>query len=152
MWECVSVDWSDKDLAVETAKLMHTSLLLKLFDLTETFFFVFRKKFNQISVLHVYHHISVPIASWVLAKYYGGFYLQDTYHIHFWFPLKPYLFFIGGVMLFPLILNNSVHVLMYLYYFGALFGTTVQRKLRYIKQNLTKIQMVTFLKGIIIRK
>lgn len=39
-------------------------------------------------------------------------------------------------------LNFFIHVLMYTYYFTALFGPRVQRKLIFVKQNLTFIQMV----------
>lgn len=36
----------------------------KLSDLIETIFFVLRKKNNQISFLHVYHHVAVIIAAY----------------------------------------------------------------------------------------
>lgn len=38
----------------------------------------------------------------------------------------------------------QVHVIMYSYYFAALFGPEVQRKLEGIKRNITLIQMVIF--------
>lgn len=60
----------------------------------------------------------------------------NLFHISYVFVYK------GGMMLFPILLNNGVHVLMYSYYFAALFGPAAQRKLRYIKKNLTIIQMV----------
>lgn len=37
----------------------------KFVDFFDSFFFVFRKKHRQLSILHVYHHISVPIIGWV---------------------------------------------------------------------------------------
>lgn len=48
----------------------------------------------------------------------------------------------GGMILFSVVLNSFVHVIMYSYYFGALFGPEVQRKLERIKKNITVIQMV----------
>jgi len=39
--------------------------LSKFIDYFDTFFFILRKKNNQISSLHVYHHFSVPIVGWV---------------------------------------------------------------------------------------
>ena len=37
----------------------------KFIDFFDTFFFVLRKKSKQLTVLHIYHHISVPIIGWV---------------------------------------------------------------------------------------
>lgn len=48
----------------------------------------------------------------------------------------------GGMILFSIILNSFVHVIMYSYYFAALFGPAVQTKLQKIKKNITVIQMV----------
>lgn len=46
------------------------------------------------------------------------------------------------MILFSVVLNSFVHVIMYSYYFAALFGPTVQRKLESIKKSITVIQMV----------
>lgn len=46
------------------------------------------------------------------------------------------------MILFSIILNSFVHVIMYSYYFAALFGPAVQNKLQKIKKNITVIQMV----------
>lgn len=48
------------------------------------------------------------------------------------------------MVLFSVVLNSFVHVIMYSYYFAALFGPTVQQKLQGIKKNITLIQMVIF--------
>lgn len=48
----------------------------------------------------------------------------------------------GGMVLFSVVINSFVHVIMYSYYFAALFGPAVQRKLEGIKRNITLIQMV----------
>lgn len=37
----------------------------KFVDYFDTFFFILRKKNRQVSVLHIYHHISVPIIGWI---------------------------------------------------------------------------------------
>lgn len=44
-------------------------ILLRLSELTETIAFVLRKKQNQVSVLHVYHHTITPWIVWVFLKY-----------------------------------------------------------------------------------
>lgn len=45
-------------LALEQIHLQHVYLLSKLVDLFETIFFVLRKKPNQITALHTYHHLT----------------------------------------------------------------------------------------------
>nr|CAD7601290.1 unnamed protein product [Timema genevievae] len=84
-------------------------------------FFVLRKKQNQVSFLHVYHHIST-----IGIGYLGSKYLP------------------GGMVTFPIMPNTLVHVLMYTYYLLALQGPDMQKKLAKFKKYLTAIQMVTF--------
>lgn len=48
--------------------LSYAFLLSKFLDLAETVFFVLRKKHNQISNLHVYHHSVVPLLVHMFAK------------------------------------------------------------------------------------
>ena len=51
--------------AMTTINLYYYYLLSKFVDYFDTFFFILRKKNNQISALHVYHHISVPMVGWI---------------------------------------------------------------------------------------
>lgn len=44
-------------------------LMLRLAEFTETVVFVLRKKQNQVSLLHVYHHISTAVIVWIYVKY-----------------------------------------------------------------------------------
>jgi len=46
--------------------------LLKILDLTDTIFFVLRKKQNQVTFLHIYHHIGIILGSWIAVKYLAG--------------------------------------------------------------------------------
>lgn len=46
---------------------------------------------------------------------------------------------------FAYVLNHSVHVLMYSYYFLALFGPKMQRALQPVKRVLTMVQMIQFI-------
>lgn len=46
--------------------------LLKLLDLLETIFFVLRKKQNQVTFLHVYHHVGMVMGTWGATKYLPG--------------------------------------------------------------------------------
>ena len=44
----------------------------KYIELLDTVFFMLRKKFNQISFLHVYHHSTMLINWWLQIKYVPG--------------------------------------------------------------------------------
>ena len=44
----------------------------KLVEFMDTFFFILRKKNNQISFLHVYHHATMPIVWWIGVKWAAG--------------------------------------------------------------------------------
>lgn len=46
--------------------------MLKIFDLLDTIFFILRKKENQITFLHVYHHAGMIIVTWVGTRYLPG--------------------------------------------------------------------------------
>ncbi len=96
--------------------------LSKLIDLFDTVFFVLRKKYNQITTLHVYHHSIVPILAWLAIK------------------LLPTA---GPPGLFPL-LNSLVHVVMYTYYALAALGPKWQSCLWW-KKYITLIQLTQFI-------
>lgn len=82
-------DVSPKNMQI--IQLAHWFFISKLVDLIETIFFVLRKKHNQISSLHVYHHAAVPIL------------------VHLAVKVAP----VGGpATLFPL-LNTLVHISKY---------------------------------------
>lgn len=48
-------------------------------------------------------------------------------------------------MTFSYVLNHSVHVLMYTYYFLALFGANMQTALKPVKRILTMVQISQFI-------
>ncbi|KAL0120782.1 hypothetical protein PUN28_008459 [Cardiocondyla obscurior] len=99
-------------------EILWWGLCLKIVDLIETVIFVLRKKVNQLSFLHTYHHLSTVVFFWVLIRY-----------------------FIHGFLTTIAMLNCSVHVIMYLYYFLSTFGPNMQRRLLPFKKYLTLIQM-----------
>lgn len=74
-WQCLHVTMSDQMTIISWFYL-----LLRLAEFVETIFFVLRKKQNQVSTLHVYHHISTAAILWMFLKYSGGklFTLQTT--------------------------------------------------------------------------
>ncbi|XP_072744132.1 very long chain fatty acid elongase AAEL008004-like isoform X3 [Anoplolepis gracilipes] len=124
---CSSFSYSTPDFP-NTIKIFNCIwwlLLLKVFDLVETCVFVLRKKQNQVSKLHVYHHVSNIFFSWIYLKY----------------VLEEKATIISMV-------NCAVHVIMYIYYF-----ISTNRKYRQIisplKPFITRIQMVQFIAMII---
>jgi hypothetical protein len=91
-------------------------LALKIFDLADTVFFILRKKWNQVTPLHVIHHSIMPFTAWLALKY---------------APLPS----AGKVLL----LNSFVHTLMYTYYHLASLGKDV-----WWKKYITVIQLIQF--------
>ncbi len=59
------------DVSYETLLNIHMGyiyFLSKFVDLIDTFFFVIRKKYSQITFLHLYHHTVVPLFGWLFLK------------------------------------------------------------------------------------
>lgn len=94
--------------------------MIKIVDLMDTVFFVLRKKQNQITFLHVYHHMSVVLLALL--------YVRFTFGEH-----VPVLVF----------LNSLVHVFMYGYYFLAALGPEMQKRLWW-KRYITTMQLLQF--------
>jgi len=95
---------------------------LKFFDYVETCVFVLRKKQNQISFLHVYHHVFNVL--------FGLYYLK-------------YILDERGS--FVSLLNCTVHVIMYMYYFIAAWSPELQQMIYPIKPFITKLQMASLI-------
>jgi hypothetical protein len=89
---------------------------LKIFDLLDTVFFVLRKKWNQITPLHVIHHSIMPFTAYVTMK--TAF---------------------GPAPALTVILNTFVHTIMYYYYHLASQGYNV-----WWKKYITVIQLIQF--------
>lgn len=94
--------------------------LTKLVELLDTVFFVLRKKKEQITFLHVFHHSIVPLFCWIGIKLAPG----------------------GPNGFFPLV-NSFIHVVMYSYYALTTLGPSVQPYLWW-KKYLTRLQMIQF--------
>jgi len=88
----------------------------KYVELIDTVFMVFRKKDQQVSFLHVYHHVLLIWSWFFVCKY---------------FP--------GGEAYFGAAANSFIHVLMYSYYFAALLGVSCPWK-----KYLTQCQQLQF--------
>uniref|UniRef100_A0A8D8BPI0 Elongation of very long chain fatty acids protein n=1 Tax=Culex pipiens TaxID=7175 RepID=A0A8D8BPI0_CULPI len=71
-WRCQPVDWTDNPMAMRVARGCYVYFLAKISELLDTVFFTLRKKDNQISFLHLYHHTVMPMISWGATKYFPG--------------------------------------------------------------------------------
>lgn len=90
-YTCQPVDYSDDPLAMRVSLIIFRNkdkvnllyklqmlsavwlyYICKLVELLDTVFFVLRKKQNQVSFLHLYHHTIMPFAGFIGVKYFGG--------------------------------------------------------------------------------
>ncbi|KAK0176762.1 hypothetical protein PV328_000867 [Microctonus aethiopoides] len=122
---CQPVDYSDHPMAIGMLETCWLYYMSKFTELLDTVVFVLRKKNNQVSFLHVYHHASMPIICWIGLKFVGG-----------------------GHSTFFGLLNTFVHVIMYGYYFLAGLGPKMQPYLWW-KKHLTLLQLIQFVLAII---
>ncbi|XP_077285214.1 very long chain fatty acid elongase 7-like [Arctopsyche grandis] len=94
--------------------------MAKVSELWDTVFFVLRKKMNQVTFLHVYHHASMAFFTWCFLKY------SPT-------PQAP---LIG-------LINSGVHVIMYFYYMVSALGPSYQKYIWW-KRYITVMQLTQF--------
>jgi hypothetical protein len=116
VWGCKDPKWPSFLL-----DLGYGYMILKFVDFFDTFFFVLRKKYDQVSFLHVTHHCIMPFTAYIGLKY---------------VPM-------GNTGFTPLI-NSFVHMVMYLYYYMAAMGPGMAQYLWW-KKYITKIQIIQFM-------
>uniref|UniRef100_M4BSZ2 Elongation of fatty acids protein n=1 Tax=Hyaloperonospora arabidopsidis (strain Emoy2) TaxID=559515 RepID=M4BSZ2_HYAAE len=97
--------------------LMYIFYLSKVLDFCDTFFIVMGKKWKQLSVLHVYHHVTVFFCYWAN--------FRTSY---------------DGDLYMTIVLNGGVHAIMYMYYFVSSHTREI-----WWKPYLTMVQMIQFL-------
>ncbi|XP_018047084.1 PREDICTED: elongation of very long chain fatty acids protein AAEL008004-like [Atta colombica] len=114
---CEPIDYSDTPKARQITILVWDYFMLKLLDLMDTIFFVLRKRQNQITFLHLYHHIGILIAAWGAVK---------------WLP--------GGHIAFLGFFNTFVHIIMYTHYLLA----SMKINTSLWKKHITQLQLVQF--------
>lgn len=123
---CQASNPANKSLSeMRIARAVWLYFLSKPIEFLDTLFFILRKKSNQLSPLHIYHHSSILLVAWLAVK---------------WTPT-------GSSFLAPMI-NCFIHVIMYIYYGLALLGTITRsstiRKYLWWKQYLTVLQLIQF--------
>ncbi|CAB3364878.1 very long chain fatty acid elongase AAEL008004-like [Cloeon dipterum] len=117
---CQECEYVRTPESMRMARACYVYFALKLFDMIDTVIYVLRNKPNQVTFLHLYHHVSTLLLAWVVATY------------------AP-----GGHGTFVQLLNTIVHVIMYTYYMIAGLGPRFQRFLWW-KRYLTRIQLFQF--------
>nr|XP_020671317.1 elongation of very long chain fatty acids protein 4-like [Pogona vitticeps] len=118
---CQPVDYSWSDLGMRMAGVCWWFFFSKVIELLDKVFFILRKKNDQVTFLHVYHHGTMLFNWWAGVKYVPG----------------GQAFFIGMV-------NSFVHIFVYLYYGLASLGPKVQSYLWW-KRYLTLLQLFQFM-------
>jgi hypothetical protein len=93
----------------------------KIVELSDTIFFVLRKKQNHVSFLHVYHHSNMVLMTWIFSKYSSA-----------------------DQGLIAGLINSVIHVIMYSYYFLSALGPSFKRFL-FWKKYVTKLQILQFI-------
>mmetsp|Transcript_13433 Transcript_13433/g.20973 ORF Transcript_13433/g.20973 Transcript_13433/m.20973 type:complete len:393 (-) Transcript_13433:449-1627(-) len=81
------------------AWVFYLFFLQKLWEFMDTWFFLLRKSFRQVTFLHLFHHASINVVV-------GS--------------ILPFEF--NGDMYLPILLNSAVHVLVYAHYLLTAFG------------------------------
>ncbi|KAL5284057.1 hypothetical protein ACFFRR_006371 [Megaselia abdita] len=117
---CEPISYDRSPRSMRMARACYSYYLVKLIELLDTVFFIMRKKFNQVTFLHVYHHFAMPAASFIGTKYLAG-----------------------GHGTFFGFMNTQVHIIMYAYYLLAALGPNMQKFLWW-KKYITIVQIVQF--------
>ncbi|CAB3220600.1 unnamed protein product [Arctia plantaginis] len=119
LW-CQKIVYEDTEFERLVVSRVWLYYMIKIVDLLDTVFFVLRKKFNQISFLHVYHHLGMCILGFVGTKYVPGGH---------------------GIMLG--FINSTVHAVMYTYYLISIVRPQWVRQ--WWKKYITQLQILQFL-------
>ncbi|CAO1390131.1 unnamed protein product [Diamesa serratosioi] len=115
-WQCITTGHS-----VNSIHWKMFGFFVRTIELVETVFFVLRKKQNQVSNLHVYHHVSTLLLVWAFFKY------NST-----------------KMELFIFVLNSIIHIIMYSYYLLTVFKV-LEKYLKKFKPIMTSMQLIQFL-------
>ncbi|KAH9374277.1 hypothetical protein HPB48_005597 [Haemaphysalis longicornis] len=111
---CQGLTYSSDPHALSLLNALYWYLWVRVADFMDTIFFIMKKKFSHISVLHVVHHTIVVFSGWMFMQF-GA----------------------DGQVVFGVCINSFVHIIMYTYYFLACLGPSVQKYLWW-KRYLTR--------------
>lgn len=105
-----------RDSTSPVANVLWLFYLSKILDFMDTFFIVLGKKWDQLSFLHVYHHTTIFLFYWL------------NLHVNY-----------DGDIYLTIVLNGTIHAIMYTYYFVSLHTKNI-----WWKSSLTSCQMIQF--------
>ncbi|KAM0734469.1 Very long chain fatty acid elongase 4 [Formica fusca] len=114
-----SLDYSYDYTPMRLSRGVWYFFLLKILDFVETGIFVLRKRNNQVSGLHLYHHVSALLLAWLVVRYIA----------------------VGPASL-NCVINSFIHVITYIYYFLAACGPNIKKSIAPMKQWIIKAQLV----------
>lgn len=117
---CQGLTYKEDVHSLQLLNAFYWYLVVRATDFMDTVFFILKKKFTHITVLHVTHHTIVVLNGWMFMQF-GS----------------------DGQTVFGVCLNAFVHIIMYTYYFLASLGPSVQRYLWW-KRYLTSLQIGQF--------
>jgi len=92
----------------------------KILDFVDTVFIVARRKWRQLSFLHVYHHSSIFMFYWLNVNVAGD-----------------------GDVYYTIVVNSFIHLVMYSYYACTTVGVTVPKPIKRAVTHLQRIQFVS---------
>lgn len=121
-YACQGVDWaySTDPVSIRMVRVHWLFFISKILEVADTVFFILRKKNNQVTFLHVYHHATMILNWWLVAKYLPS----------------GQSFFVGMI-------NSWIHSIMYVYYGLAAIGPSMQKYLWW-KKHMTTLQLIQF--------
>ncbi|KAJ8918561.1 hypothetical protein NQ315_013066 [Exocentrus adspersus] len=125
-WDCPVVDYSSNPRPLYVLRISHLFLFIKAADLLDTVFFVLRKKYSQVTFLHVYHHFGMFMMVWIGVKFFGG-----------------------GAGAYIGMINGAVHAVMYTYYLLTAYDESWKQSVAF-KRTITQMQMTQFFLFIVI--
>ncbi|KAH8396833.1 hypothetical protein KR215_005021, partial [Drosophila sulfurigaster] len=118
---CITTFPHDHPYKYQERMFSYIYVVNKMIDLLDTIFFVLRKSYKQITVLHVYHHVlMVFLPYWVIR-----------------------LFGTGGQFASMALFNTFVHAVMYFYYMISAIYPELKGSLWW-KKYITKLQLFQF--------
>jgi len=101
------------------ASVLHVFYLTKVLDFADTVFMILRGKWNQVTFLHVYHHTTIYLIYWLILN--AGY---------------------DGDIYFTVVLNGTIHFIMYFYYLVTTFNISVPKPVKMMVTNMQLIQFV----------
>ncbi|XP_034116497.1 elongation of very long chain fatty acids protein F-like [Drosophila albomicans] len=102
--------------------ILYLYFLNKYLDLLDTVFFVLRKSYKQITLLHLIHHVVMTTCCHFFIRLYG----------------------FGGHLFFSGTINSLTHTVMYIYYYLSSQNPNIKQSIWW-KQYVTILQMVQFI-------